>query len=87
MLRLPVAASEMEHESCDIAFNDLRFTIQSGKETLRLLQGVSGACRSGRLTAILGPSGSSKTTLVWHYTEAFRHVYEDLVCIKISFWQ
>ena len=54
----------MENVSCDIAFNDLRFTIQSGKETLQLLQGVSGCCRSGRLTAILGPSGSSKTTLV-----------------------
>ncbi|CAL5229378.1 g12692 [Coccomyxa viridis] len=54
----------MESASCDIAFSDLRFTIQSGKETLRLLQGVSGACRSGRLTAILGPSGSSKTTLL-----------------------
>ena len=54
----------MGNVSCDIAFNDLRFTIQSGKETLQLLQGVSGCCRSGRLTAILGPSGSSKTTLV-----------------------
>ena len=54
----------MENVSCDIAFNDLRFTIQSGKETLQLLQGVSGCCRGGRLTAILGPSGSSKTTLV-----------------------
>ena len=30
----------------------------------KVLNGVTGVCRAGRLTAICGPSGSGKTTLM-----------------------
>ncbi|EIE18763.1 hypothetical protein COCSUDRAFT_45222 [Coccomyxa subellipsoidea C-169] len=51
----------------DIEFRDLRFSVPSkkvGKPHTLILKGVSGYCRSSRLTAIMGASGAGKTTLV-----------------------
>lgn len=51
-----------------ITFKNLTYTIRGRRDTLQqtLLDNVSGSCRSSRLTAILGPSGAGKTTLVRH---------------------
>ncbi|KAK9905029.1 hypothetical protein WJX75_008206 [Coccomyxa subellipsoidea] len=51
----------------DIEFRDLRFSVpskKSGKPHTLILRGVSGYCRSARLTAIMGASGAGKTTLL-----------------------
>lgn len=36
----------------------------NGKKELELLQGISGAFRPGRLTALMGVTGAGKTTLM-----------------------
>ncbi|XP_023936206.1 ATP-binding cassette sub-family G member 1-like [Bicyclus anynana] len=47
-----------------ILFEDLGFTVSSGKGERRILHSVSGEFRSGELTCILGPSGAGKSTLL-----------------------
>lgn len=50
----------------DIEFRDLRFSVpskKSGKPHTLILRGVSGYCRSARLTAIMGASGAGKPGL------------------------
>ena len=44
-----------------VSFSDLHVDLFSGK---RVLEGVSGSLRAGRVTAIMGPSGAGKTTLL-----------------------
>ena len=39
-------------------------TARLGKKAKRILHQMSGAFRSGQLTAILGPSGAGKTSLM-----------------------
>lgn len=45
----------------DVAFNELGFALPSGQV---ILSGVSGAIRSGRVCAVMGPSGAGKTTFL-----------------------
>jgi len=47
--------------SADIAFTDLGSELPSGK---RVLQGVTGEFKAGRMCAIMGPSGAGKTTFM-----------------------
>ena len=44
----------------DLEFEDLALSLANGT---RLLNGVTGSLRSGRLCAIMGPSGAGKTTV------------------------
>ena len=46
----------------DLTFDNLSLKLPNGK---RLLQGVSGSLKSGRLAAIMGPSGAGKTTFLF----------------------
>ncbi|KAJ3110662.1 hypothetical protein HDU96_006373 [Phlyctochytrium bullatum] len=45
----------------DFRFRDLGLQLANGKT---VLQGVTGTIRSGRMTAIMGPSGAGKTTFM-----------------------
>lgn len=45
----------------DIEFQNLSLTLPNG---VTIMAGVSGALRSGRTTAIMGPSGAGKTTFI-----------------------
>lgn len=48
----------------DSAFSwaDLELSVQIGKETRKLLDGVCGYCKPGTLTALVGASGAGKST-------------------------
>lgn len=49
----------------DIEFTDLTYTVPTGKNGNKaILKGVSGQFRSNELTAIMGPSGSGKSSLL-----------------------
>jgi hypothetical protein len=49
----------------DIAWNALSCSVPSkGGETVHILSNVSGYARAGKITAIMGPSGAGKTTMV-----------------------
>jgi len=50
----------------DLTFEKLVYEVKAstGKETLRLLNEVSGAFMAGRLVALMGSSGAGKTTLM-----------------------
>jgi ABC-type multidrug transport system ATPase subunit len=45
----------------DIAFNDLGLVLPTG---VQIMKGVTGELKSGRLCAIIGPSGAGKTSFV-----------------------
>ena len=47
-----------------IEFDDLRLTLKPPLPKKTILAGVTGALRSGRLTAIMGPSGAGKTSFL-----------------------
>jgi ABC-type multidrug transport system ATPase subunit len=48
-------------EGIDIEFEDLGVELKSGR---KILQGVTGKIVSGKLTALMGPSGAGKTTFL-----------------------
>ncbi|XP_060531306.1 ATP-binding cassette subfamily G member 4-like [Cylas formicarius] len=48
----------------DIEFEDLSFTVKRKKDAKKIIKGVSGKFKSGELTAIMGPSGAGKTSLL-----------------------
>ncbi|XP_061730001.1 ATP-binding cassette sub-family G member 1-like isoform X1 [Cydia pomonella] len=48
----------------DLSFQDLTYTVQTGRSSKLILRGITGEFRSGQLTAILGPSGAGKSTLL-----------------------
>ena len=50
---------------CELDFRDISFEVatKDGRK-LKILQNVSGRCRTGRLTALMGASGAGKSTLV-----------------------
>jgi ABC-type multidrug transport system ATPase subunit len=45
-------------------WKDLTYTVQNSGKTLTLLDKVSGYCKAGTLTALMGSSGAGKTTLM-----------------------
>ncbi|KAE8415395.1 hypothetical protein BDV36DRAFT_285413 [Aspergillus pseudocaelatus] len=45
-------------------WDNLELFVQVGKETRKLLNGVSGYCKPGTLTALVGASGAGKSTLL-----------------------
>nr|ASS36029.1 ABCG1 [Samia ricini] len=48
----------------NLSFQDLTYTVQTGKSSKVILRSINGDFRSGQLTAILGPSGAGKSTLL-----------------------
>uniref|UniRef100_A0A2M4AAC3 Putative transporter abc superfamily breast cancer resistance protein n=1 Tax=Anopheles triannulatus TaxID=58253 RepID=A0A2M4AAC3_9DIPT len=48
----------------NLLFQNISYSIGQRKKEKHLLKNISGKFRSGRLTAILGPSGAGKTTLL-----------------------
>ncbi|KAI9554261.1 ABC protein [Daphnia sinensis] len=50
--------------SSDFTFRDLSYTVGKKNNVKRILQQMSGTFKSGQLTAILGPSGAGKTSLM-----------------------
>ncbi|XP_057375096.1 ATP-binding cassette sub-family G member 1-like [Daphnia carinata] len=50
--------------SSDFAFCDVSYTVGKKNNVKRILQQMSGTFKSGQLTAIVGPSGAGKTTLM-----------------------
>eukprot|EP01048_Picozoa_sp_COSAG05_P033992 COSAG05_NODE_13951_length_413_cov_0.710191_1_plen_81_part_10 len=65
-----VLSSQHEHHqgitvcarSLDLQFEDLSLALPDGT---KLLHGVTGSLKSGRLCAIMGPSGAGKTTFLF----------------------
>jgi len=59
-------------ESLTLSFKDVHYSVQVKNQqgtgdkftTKNILKGVSGICRPGELTALMGPSGGGKTTLL-----------------------
>ncbi|KAK6812468.1 hypothetical protein RU639_011919 [Aspergillus parasiticus] len=50
-------------------WDNLELSVQVGKETRKLLNGVSGYCKPGTLTALVGASGAGKSTLLTALTQ------------------
>ena len=50
--------------SIDFAFEDLGLEIAKGREKVKVLEGVTGEIKHGRVTAVMGPSGAGKTTFL-----------------------
>ena len=72
----------------DIEFRDLRFSVPSkkvGKPHTLILKGVSGYCRSARLTAIMGASGAGVPGLCLAFFQPGSHVYLLLMSCWASF--
>lgn len=51
-------------QSIGLRYLPKRYAVNTGSERKVILSNVSGKFRSGRLTAILGPSGSGKSSLL-----------------------
>jgi ABC-type multidrug transport system ATPase subunit len=49
---------------CYCSYGNLYYALSLGKNAIRILHKISGAFNSGQLTAILGPSGAGKTSLM-----------------------
>lgn len=48
----------------DISFKNVNYSVKTKEGTKQILQNMSGLCKSGTVTAILGPSGGGKTSLL-----------------------
>ncbi|XP_057375116.1 ATP-binding cassette sub-family G member 1-like [Daphnia carinata] len=53
-----------EGSSFDLTFSDLSYTVGKGETAKQILKQISGTFNSGKLTAIMGPSGAGKTSLM-----------------------
>ncbi|KAK4008494.1 hypothetical protein OUZ56_013633 [Daphnia magna] len=53
-----------EVSSFDLTFSDLSYTVGKGETAKKILRQISGTFNSGKLTAIMGPSGAGKTSLM-----------------------
>ncbi|GMH91587.1 hypothetical protein TrST_g4259 [Triparma strigata] len=64
-----MASSSRRELKIDIGFKDLAVELADGK---RILNGVTGRLRAGRMTAIMGPSGCGKSTFLSALTNRIR---------------
>ncbi|KAL2869426.1 putative ABC multidrug transporter [Aspergillus lucknowensis] len=55
--------------SSTFTWDNLELYMQVGKESRKLLDGVSGYCKPGTLTALVGASGAGKSTLLTALTQ------------------
>eukprot|EP01048_Picozoa_sp_COSAG05_P016901 COSAG05_NODE_2237_length_3355_cov_2.365172_1_plen_1019_part_10 len=62
-LKLPGATTK-PRAPITIAFTDLALTLKPPLPNKKILRGVTGVLKSGRLTAIMGPSGAGKTSFL-----------------------
>jgi ABC-type multidrug transport system ATPase subunit len=65
----------------DIGFKDLAVQLATGK---KILNGVTGRLRAGRMTAIMGPSGCGKSTFLSALTNRIRDGGKTLGSITIN---
>ncbi|XP_057380707.1 ATP-binding cassette sub-family G member 1-like [Daphnia carinata] len=62
---LPASRTKFHHgTSFNLSFTDLSYSVGKGNKTKKVLHNISGTFKSGQLTAILGPSGAGKTSLM-----------------------
>lgn len=61
-----MSKSEKNVRSVDITFSNLKYTVDAAKLGTKkdVLKSISGAFKSGELTAIMGPSGAGKSSLM-----------------------
>lgn len=62
----PVPETNISFKPVTLTFENICYDVKTskGNESLRLLDNVNGAFRSGRMTALMGTSGAGKTTLM-----------------------
>lgn len=48
----------------DIVWKDVKYTATTKTSSREILKGLSGICKQGEMTAIMGSSGAGKTTLL-----------------------
>ncbi|XP_046639073.1 ATP-binding cassette sub-family G member 1-like isoform X3 [Daphnia pulicaria] len=63
-INLKVPQELQASTSLDFSFRDVSYTVGKGKNVKTILHQMSGIFKSGQLTAILGPSGAGKTSLM-----------------------
>ncbi|KAM3958469.1 LOW QUALITY PROTEIN: ATP-binding cassette sub-family G member 1 [Aphomia sociella] len=66
----------------NLSFQDLTYTVNTGRSSKKILRGINGDFKSGQLTAILGPSGAGKSTLLnilagYRVNGAGGHIYTN----------
>jgi len=61
---LPSLPRKAEAERIDVGFADLGLEVRAEGRRLRVLDGATGDARSGRVLAVMGPSGAGKTSLL-----------------------
>ncbi|KAI9552420.1 ABC protein [Daphnia sinensis] len=68
--------------SFNLSFNDLNYSVGKGRKTKKVLHKISGSFKSGQLTAILGPSGAGKTSLMNILAGLKKSGIEGQVCVN-----
>ncbi|MCB1682519.1 MAG: ATP-binding cassette domain-containing protein [Alphaproteobacteria bacterium] len=71
-------AQELKVESPEIVFDDVHFTYAG--EIDAALRGVSFTAKQGRVTALVGPSGGGKSTII-NLIPRFYDVSEGAICV------
>ncbi|KAL4512252.1 hypothetical protein ABPG72_005254 [Tetrahymena utriculariae] len=55
---------QKKSKGVDITWRDVKYTAHTKKYHREILKGLSGICKAGEMTAIMGSSGAGKTTLL-----------------------